>query len=325
LALPRAAILHLALGALLASGGCTDGADRFAPIRVEWSETPPPVGSLPDGVRLLAGTSPDLPLRTWAIRVDPMAEGVRIGVAAAGDDDGLATPTEMARSAGACALINGGFFRIDEAGRGRHIGLLVRDRERVSSALEGVVWQQVRYPTARATIGADSAGILQIRWAGTADDTIRGFVRPFENALGRPAIAPGGRPGDAWFPEWALSAGPVLLSEGEYRVTREEEAFFDAYIPRIHPRSAAGVTADGQLLLVVVDGRQKLSRGVRLEELAVILRDLGAVWAMNLDGGGSSALVVNGRLVNRPAGSNREREIVSAITVMCDAEDSRTG
>ena len=303
--------------------GCSGGSGRFAPLRIDWVDTAPPEGSLPEGVRLLSGSSPNQPLRTWAVLADPSADGVEIGVATAHDADARATPTELARSAGACVLINGGFYRIDESGRGRPIGLLVRRGERIAPVLDGVVWQQVRYPVARATIGADTAGTPQIRWVGAAGDTIRSWSAPFDNALGRPAIAPDPGQGSAWFPRWALSAGPVLLADGHPAVTREEEAFFDAHIPRVHPRSAAGVTPDGRLILVVVDGRQPLSRGVYLEELSVILRDLGASWAMNLDGGGSSALVVNGRLLNRPAGSDRAREIVSAITVTCHDDDGR--
>ncbi len=306
---------------ILALAGCSGGTGSFEPIGIDWIEMDPPTGTLPEGVRLLSGSSPDLPLRTWAVLADPAASGVRLGVATADDEDARATPTELAASSGACVLINGGFYRIDDSGHGRHIGLLVRSGRRISPVLEGVIWQQVRYPVARATIGADTSGTPRIRWVGAAGDTIRAWREPFDNALGRPAIAPDLRDGFAWFPQWALSAGPMILADGAFLVTREEEAFFDAHIPRVHPRSAAGVTADGHLVLVVVDGRQPLSRGVYLEGLAVILRDLGATWAMNLDGGGSSALVVNGRLINRPAGSDREREIVSAITITCNGDE----
>ena len=58
-----------------------------------------------------------------------------------------------------------------------------------------------------------------------------------------------------------------------------------------------------------------ISRGVDLPELANIMQELGCEDAINLDGGGSSALVVNGMLLNRPAGKTVEREVMSAIAV----------
>ncbi len=82
------------------------------------------------------------------------------------------------------------------------------------------------------------------------------------------------------------------------------------------PRTGVGVTASGKILLVVVDGRQaKWSLGPTIDELARIMRDLGAVTALNLDGGGSSTMVVNGEVVNRPS-DGHERSISSAILIL---------
>ncbi len=83
-----------------------------------------------------------------------------------------------------------------------------------------------------------------------------------------------------------------------------------------HPRTGLGVTADGEILLVVIDGRQpRWSRGATLGELRKILRDLGAVDALNLDGGGSSEMVVEGDVVNRPS-DGHERRITSAVLIL---------
>lgn len=84
----------------------------------------------------------------------------------------------------------------------------------------------------------------------------------------------------------------------------------------IQPRTAVGVTRTGEVLLVVVDGRQRgWSRGVSVIEFARLMRDLGAVTALNLDGGGSSEMVVEGEVVNRPS-DGRERHISNAILVL---------
>jgi exopolysaccharide biosynthesis protein len=87
-----------------------------------------------------------------------------------------------------------------------------------------------------------------------------------------------------------------------------------------HPRTAIGVTATGKILLVVIDGRRaRWSRGATLGELRNILRDLGAVDALNLDGGGSSEMVVDGEIVNRPS-DGRERRITNAVLILPGAD-----
>ncbi len=82
------------------------------------------------------------------------------------------------------------------------------------------------------------------------------------------------------------------------------------------PRTGVGVTADGKILLVVVDGRQKKwSLGPTAGEFAQIMLDLGAVTALNMDGGGSSTMVVDGEVVNRPS-DGHERPISNALLVL---------
>lgn len=84
----------------------------------------------------------------------------------------------------------------------------------------------------------------------------------------------------------------------------------------VQPRTGVGVTANGNILLVVVDGRQRRwSVGTTVEQFTRIMRGLGAVTALNLDGGGSSEMVVEGEVVNRPS-DGRERLISNAILVL---------
>lgn len=109
----------------------------------------------------------------------------------------------------------------------------------------------------------------------------------------------------------AIGGGPALVTEGRIAVQDCE-----GYLCRTHPRTGVGITADGQILLVVVDGRQPgYSTGMTMQEFARLFLDLGAVDAMNLDGGGSSTMVVNGEVVNRPS-EGVERSVGSAIVVL---------
>ena len=68
-----------------------------------------------------------------------------------------------------------------------------------------------------------------------------------------------------------------------------------------NPRTAIGYTADNNLVLVAVDGREGSSIGMTLNELASFMQSIGCVGAINLDGGGSTVMYVKGKVVNKPA------------------------
>ena len=109
-----------------------------------------------------------------------------------------------------------------------------------------------------------------------------------------------------------LSFGPALLVDGQV-VEGIEDVEVDTNVGNHsiqgeQPRTAIGVIGTNHLVLVVVDGRSPgYSAGVTLTGLAQIMGDLGATTAYNLDGGGSSTMVLDGKLVNRPQGGTRER------------------
>ncbi len=92
--------------------------------------------------------------------------------------------------------------------------------------------------------------------------------------------------------------------------------------PELHPRSAAGVTETGELVLVAVDGRQEaISEGVTTTELADIMREFSVTDAINLDGGGSSTLAISDprpRLHNVPSSLATERAVGNSLAVFAD-------
>jgi hypothetical protein len=175
----------------------------------------------------------------------------------------------------------------------------------------------IPYPVARGALGVTDDGTPDVTWTSHRRDTLWQWARPPRHRAGTPAPMPPRTAARPWAVDDAVGAGPVLVAAGTTAVSADAEVFFGTSIPDVHPRTAAGVTADGDLLLLVVDGRQEVSRGVSLVELAQMMQNLGAVEAVNLDGGGSSAMVVDGHLLNRPEGGTTEREVVSAVVVDC--------
>ncbi|MDX2437006.1 MAG: phosphodiester glycosidase family protein [Acidobacteriota bacterium] len=114
--------------------------------------------------------------------------------------------------------------------------------------------------------------------------------------------------------EYIVSGGPLLLWKGQGLEEPEKESISRVFFLARHPRTAAGVRADGTLLFVTVDGRQpETSVGMSIPELTDLMLELGCVSAINLDGGGSTTMVIEGQVVNRPSSSGGDRRNADAI------------
>jgi len=110
--------------------------------------------------------------------------------------------------------------------------------------------------------------------------------------------------------------GPQLIKDGRIQITTEAEKMLPNFATDRHPRTAVGKLRDGRILFVTVDGRQAgVSVGMSLTELAALLLEFGAVEAINLDGGGSTTMVVKNKIVNKPSDTSGERPVSDAILV----------
>lgn len=108
---------------------------------------------------------------------------------------------------------------------------------------------------------------------------------------------------------------PQLIKNGKIEITWEQEKSSKAFVETRHPRTAVAKLKDGKFLMITVDGRQAESTGINLQSLAEILLELGATDAMNLDGGGSTTMFLNGKVVNKPSDKEGERKVSDAILV----------
>ncbi len=113
----------------------------------------------------------------------------------------------------------------------------------------------------------------------------------------------------------ALGAGPGLVTAGQSKVAGE--GYGGTFATARHPRSAIGIKKSGEVVLVTVDGRTSFGAGMSLPELSRLMVLLGCDQAMNLDGGGSTAMYVKGQgkagVVNHPSDPGGERLISTAI------------
>jgi hypothetical protein len=120
-----------------------------------------------------------------------------------------------------------------------------------------------------------------------------------------------------WKMQTAVGGGPVLLQNGEIKITHEEERLFAGNaINDRHPRTAMGYTKDNKLIILVVQGRTPgIAEGATLTQLAQIFKDLGCREALNLDGGGSSCMLINGKETIKPSDATGQRPVPAVFII----------
>jgi hypothetical protein len=120
-----------------------------------------------------------------------------------------------------------------------------------------------------------------------------------------------------WDVQWAVGGGPVLIRDGQINISNDaEKKFAGKAINDRHPRTAMGYTKDGHLIILAIQGRMKgIAVGATLGETASLLLNLGCVEGINLDGGGSSCLLVNGKETIKPSDPTGERPVPAVFYI----------
>jgi len=176
------------------------------------------------------------------------------------------------------------------------------------------VTQKARVKAVQAGVGggAINPGTWVLSGSGPAGAALRG-LQPNDEVGLRIEFNPPLGPKDQ-----VLGGGPRLVRDGKPAVEPEGGSINGAFATARHPRTAIGYNGT-RIYLLVVDGRQPgYSVGMSLPELAQAMADLGCTDAVNVDGGGSSALWVRGSLVNRPS-DGRERAVANGLFVLSSA------
>lgn len=177
------------------------------------------------------------------------------------------------------------------------------------------------YPT-RGAIGIDRKRRADVAWTFT--DTAHRWPYAFEEM---PVVAKGEERNPSIYDlkdiEWkwwkmrtAVGGGPVLIHDGRIWITNKEEQLFSGGDQDRHPRTAMGYTKDGHLIILAVQGRcPGVAEGATLEEVAKMLTDLRCYEAVNLDGGGSSCMLINGKETIKPSDKEGERPVPAVFLI----------
>jgi hypothetical protein len=120
-----------------------------------------------------------------------------------------------------------------------------------------------------------------------------------------------------WKMQTAVGGGPVLVQNGDIAITNNQELKFGGKaISDKHPRTAMGYTKDGKLILLVIEGRfPNKAEGATLTQEAEMLKQIGCVEALNLDGGGSSCLLINGKETIKPSDKEGQRPVPAVVVI----------
>ncbi|NDV69702.1 phosphodiester glycosidase family protein [Dysgonomonas sp. 25] len=269
-------------------------------------------GSLPQGLKVYK--SPETLQGQNAIAYIAVADMSKISFEVLGES-GYKTPSQFYQAGGQPIVINAGYFWAGET-----VSLIGKEGQIVKT--NGYVYSggDVYYPT-RGVFGQMNDNTFRTDWVFTVASPFTtntyAYPAPYETAAN---VAPTpANPAGAWPYEarTAIGGGPVLVKGGVYKNTWEEELFGPSSgigATARHPRTAIGYTADNKLILFVCEGRNMTPDvpGFTLEETAKILLDLGCVEALNLDGGGSTCMLVNGLETIKPS-DGTQRQVVTAI------------
>ena len=214
------------------------------------------------------------------------------------------------------ACLNGGFFFTTPLSMIRYNG--TTNASNVTSLTRSVYNNTANtyYPT-RATFGISPAFKPDVAWTYAIGSIVYSYPVPSPNNVNlAPQPQPTATGGVVWNAGSAIGGAPMLVKDGVINMTAAEElADLDNTIQRA--RSAIGYTATGKVILVAVEGGNSSTGvlGLTLLELAALMKDMGCVGAINLDGGGSTALRINNQSTVRPSDSGNERTMPGVILI----------
>lgn len=219
-------------------------------------------------------------------------------------------------------VVNGTFFSFQT---NQNLNLVMKNGKMLAynvPAIKSKNSDSFYYPT-RSAIGITKKRKADVAWIFT--DTAQRWPYAFQL---NPVRAKGLNPDPSftdlhtldywkwWRVQTAIGGGPVLVHDGKIRLTNKEEQMFVTGEKDLHPRTAMGYTSKDKLVILVVQGRfPGVAEGVTLREEAKILLDLGCVEALNLDGGGSSCMVINGQNTITPSDKEGQRAVPGVFII----------
>ncbi|GAA4843673.1 hypothetical protein GCM10023331_30830 [Algivirga pacifica] len=267
---------------------------------------------MPQGIEVYKGTDASWPLTISYIKVD--MNDPRVSLKAHAFEGSFKNVRDFCAQEGAKVAINGGFF-----GGGANYSAVIEPTGVTAKNIAAVTRDGLSYKVTRGLFTVDKSRNMSVDWVyhfGNNASDIYAYALPTPNAVGTPAPAPvqaDGTPLNDLYT--GIGGGPVLVKNGSTYITYTNEVIFGSGVSysNVDPRSAIGYTNDGYIILLSADGRLGNSVGLSLPQLAQVMKDLGCVEALNLDGGGSAQMATGSSYINNP--SEQYRSVGSIMAV----------
>ncbi|MHB1002129.1 MAG: phosphodiester glycosidase family protein [Armatimonadota bacterium] len=191
-------------------------------------------------------------------------------------------------------------------GKGVEALVKINSPVKINTKISGTV-TEIRNPAVAVPIPADS---MVISGEGISAIPVGEWLKSGDTVTIEFNITPACTSGWETVTE-AVGGNPILMKNGKLINESFDNTSFSI---GPHPRTAAGVTADGKLVLATVDGRQSISRGMSLKQIAEVMKSQGCIDAVNLDGGGSTTMATLFGILNSPS-EGAERPVANGVAV----------
>jgi hypothetical protein len=288
------------------------------PLPLYWQKETALMTNFPAGIQVFRTTTPYMTrqMNAYAVVFDPRLVEFKPTHSAT-----FKTPQSFVNDEAGTVLacLNGGFFFTTALSHVQYNGTTAANN--VASLNRSVYngTTSTYYPT-RGTFGLSPTWKPDITWTYKVGNAVYSYPTPSPNDVNAaPQPVPTATGGTVWNVVSAIGGSPVLVKDGIVNVTSAQElADLDNNSQR--GRSAIGYTADGKVILLAIEGGNTTVSpnvmGLTLNELANLMKDMGCVAALNLDGGGSTTLRINNQLTVRPSNTDgAERTMPGVILI----------
>ena len=298
--------------------------------KIEWQNVDSKYGPLPQNIRVYFSDArlDSLPFKAYYVIADIKDKSLSYTT-----DTTLKrrfTPTQFFnRNNHPVVIVNGTFFSFET---NQNLNVVIKNGKAVSfnrKTFRKKGDSITTYPVYNSAIGISNNRKADVAWIKTdsTEPTVKAAQRPitstgnlFDKKKKADTVGVQIKSPDNLFKTWkmetAIGGGPVLVQDGQIKITNDEERMFmGKAIHDKHPRTAMGYTTDNKLIILVVEGRNPQASGASLIQLAQILKDLGCVEALNLDGGGSSCLLINGKETIQPSDKTGQRPVPAVFII----------
>lgn len=303
----------------------------FCFAQLHWKKVSNDFDSLPKSIRIFKTTDSlnGRPFKAWCAEIRLKDKHLEFTTQTGRGK--CYTPSEYyAMEGNPYIVINGGYFSYQTH---QNLNVIIRNGKMEAyniPALKSLYSDSFYYAT-RSAFGLTKKRWPDIAWIFT--DTAKRWPYAFQS---RPVIAKGSNPDPSlndlhtleqwkwWKMYTAIGGGPVLVQDGAVFISNKEEQLFAYETDDRHPRTAIGYTRNRRLIILVIEGRSPgIAEGATLEEEARIMIELGCIEALNLDGGSSSCMLVNGKATNQPAIKEGQRPVASVFMVKKKTKGNR--